>query len=176
MFDCKTYVLIKDSNASAKSEKLKERALIEFLIDYDFTNSYRVWNLDKWSVNDYRDVLFDETGYYDEYDKIELVNKTELNADAIQFEIFQIRSAMQIAEILESEDEEWLDIIVRDRAIEEDLVPEVNDLHSSMKVNWEFDSWVTHSSYQYEKTPQFVRDEEFTSEYDRAIQTIVQTV
>jgi hypothetical protein len=63
------------------------------------------------------------------------VNKTELNADAIQFEIFQIRSAMQIAEILESEDEEWLDIIVRDRAIEEDLVPEVNDLHSSMKVN-----------------------------------------
>ncbi len=63
------------------------------------------------------------------------MNKTELNADAIQFEIFQIRSAMQIAEILESEDEEWLDIIVRDRAIEEDLVPEVNDLHSSMKVN-----------------------------------------
>jgi hypothetical protein len=31
VFDCKTYVLIKNSNASAKSAKLKERAFVEFL-------------------------------------------------------------------------------------------------------------------------------------------------
>jgi hypothetical protein len=34
------------------------------------------------------------------------VNETELNADAIKFEIFQARLAMQIADILESEDKE----------------------------------------------------------------------
>jgi hypothetical protein len=59
-------------------------------------------------------------------------------------------------------------------------VPEVNDLHADMKMteNLISESLILHISM--EKTPyfvhQFVRDEEFTSEYDRAIQSIVQRV
>jgi hypothetical protein len=42
MFDSKTYVLLKDSNASARSEKLKARAFVRYLIEYDSINIFRV--------------------------------------------------------------------------------------------------------------------------------------
>jgi hypothetical protein len=46
-FDCKAYVLLKESDASSPSEKIKVRAFVEYLIDYDSINIFRIWNLEK---------------------------------------------------------------------------------------------------------------------------------
>jgi hypothetical protein len=42
MFDCKTFSLFKKTNALKKSEKMKSRAFIEYLIKYDFISIFRV--------------------------------------------------------------------------------------------------------------------------------------
>jgi hypothetical protein len=42
MFDCKTYVLLKESDVSSRSEKMKARAFVNYLIDYDSINIFRV--------------------------------------------------------------------------------------------------------------------------------------
>ncbi len=77
MFDCKTFSLLKKTDAFKKNEKMKSRAFIEYLIKYDFINIFRVWNSKKDDVNDYRDVIFNETKFFDTYEKIDLLKKEE---------------------------------------------------------------------------------------------------
>jgi hypothetical protein len=77
MFDCKTFSLLKKTNAFKRNEKMKSRAFIEYLIKYDFINIFRVWNSKKNDVNDYRDVIFIETKFFDTYEKIDLFKKEE---------------------------------------------------------------------------------------------------
>jgi hypothetical protein len=78
MFDCKTFSLLKKINAfKKKSEKMKSRAFIEYLIKYDFINIFRVWNLRRNDVNDYRDVIFNESKFFDTYEKVDLFKKEE---------------------------------------------------------------------------------------------------
>jgi hypothetical protein len=72
MFDCKTFSFLKKTNAFKKNEKMKSRTFIEYLIKYDFINIFRVWNLKKNNVNDYRDVIFNETKFFDTYEKVDL--------------------------------------------------------------------------------------------------------
>jgi hypothetical protein len=72
MFDCKAFSLLKKANALKKSEKMKSRAFIEYLIKYDFINIFRVWNSKKDDVNDYRDVIFNESKFFDTYEKVDL--------------------------------------------------------------------------------------------------------
>jgi hypothetical protein len=72
MFNCKTFSLFKKTNAFKKNEKMKSRAFIEYLIKYDFINIFRIWNSKKDDVNDYRDVIFNETKFFDTYEKIDL--------------------------------------------------------------------------------------------------------
>jgi hypothetical protein len=67
VFDSKTYVLLKDSNVSARSKKLKARVFVKYFVDYDSINIFRVWNSEKWNVNEYRDVIFDEESFFDIY-------------------------------------------------------------------------------------------------------------
>jgi hypothetical protein len=75
MFDCKTFSLLKKANALKKNEKMKSRAFIKYLIKYDFINIFRVWNSEKDDVNDYRDVIFNETKFFDTYEVIDLFKK-----------------------------------------------------------------------------------------------------
>jgi hypothetical protein len=77
MFDCKAFSLLKQTNAFKRSEKMKSRAFIEYLIEYDFINIFRVWNLKKNDVSDYRDVIFNETKFFDTYEKVDLLKKEE---------------------------------------------------------------------------------------------------
>jgi hypothetical protein len=42
MFDCKTFSFLKEADAFKKSEKMKSRAFIEYLIKYDFINIFEV--------------------------------------------------------------------------------------------------------------------------------------
>jgi hypothetical protein len=77
MFDCKAISLLKETNAFKKSEKMKSRAFIEYLIKYDFINIFRVWNSEKDDVSDYRDVIFNETKFFDTYEAVDLFKKEE---------------------------------------------------------------------------------------------------
>jgi hypothetical protein len=77
MFDCKAFSLLKETDAFKKNERMKSRAFIEYLIEYDFINIFRVWNSKKDDVNDYRDVIFNETKFFDTYEKVDLFKKEE---------------------------------------------------------------------------------------------------
>jgi hypothetical protein len=60
IYDCKICSLLKDKDAFFKSEKLKSRAFVDYLIEYNSSNIFRVWNLETWTISDYKDVIFDE--------------------------------------------------------------------------------------------------------------------
>jgi hypothetical protein len=77
MFDCKTFSLFKKINAFKRNEKMKSRAFIEYLIKYDFINIFRVWNSKKDDVSDYRDVIFNETKFFDTYEIVDLFKKSK---------------------------------------------------------------------------------------------------
>jgi hypothetical protein len=93
MFNCKAFSFLKKTNAFKKNEKVKSRAFIEYLIKYDFINIFRVWNLKKNDVNDYRDVIFNETKFFDTYEKVDLLEKEErkfyVTYHAIFMQIFE---------------------------------------------------------------------------------------
>jgi hypothetical protein len=93
MFDCKTFSLLKKIDALKKNEKMKSRAFIEYLIKYDFINIFRVWNSKKDDVSDYRDVIFNETKFFDTYEAIDLFKKEErklyVTYRAISLQIFK---------------------------------------------------------------------------------------
>jgi hypothetical protein len=75
MFNCKAFSFFKKINAFENNEKMKSRAFIEYLIKYDFINIFRVWNSEKDDVNDYRDVIFNETKFFDTYEAVDLFKK-----------------------------------------------------------------------------------------------------
>jgi hypothetical protein len=56
---------------------MKSRTFIEYLIKYDFINIFRVWKSKKDDVNDYRDVIFNETKFFDTYEIIDFFKKKE---------------------------------------------------------------------------------------------------
>jgi hypothetical protein len=75
IYDCKTFSLSKKIDAFKRSKKMKSRAFIKYVIKYDFINIFRVWNSKKDDVNDYRDVIFNETKFFDTYKKVDLFKK-----------------------------------------------------------------------------------------------------
>jgi hypothetical protein len=79
VFDCKAFLFFKKIDAFKKNEKMKSWAFIEYLIKYDFINIFRVWNSKKNDVNDYRDVIFNETKFFDTYEKVDFFKKEEKN-------------------------------------------------------------------------------------------------
>jgi hypothetical protein len=104
MFDCKTFWFLKKTNALKKSEKMKFKAFIECMIKYDFINIFRVWNSKKDDVNDYRDVIFNETKFFDTYKTSDLFKKEEkksyLTYRAISLQIFENSDKKQYDKIL----------------------------------------------------------------------------
>jgi hypothetical protein len=77
VFDCKTFSLLKETDTFKRSEKMKSWAFIEYLIEYDFINIFRVWNSKKDDVSDYRDVIFNETKFFDTYEAIDFFKEEE---------------------------------------------------------------------------------------------------
>ncbi len=69
VYECKTYLLLKDADASSRDSKLISRAFVDYLVDYNSINIFRVWNSEKKDVSEYRDVIFDESELYDIYKK-----------------------------------------------------------------------------------------------------------
>ena len=84
IFECKIFSLLKNANKSFKNEKMKSKTFINYLMIYDSINIFRVWNFEKWNVNDYKNVIFDEIQYYNTYEKNDLLKKSE-KSDFIEF-------------------------------------------------------------------------------------------
>jgi hypothetical protein len=99
MFNRKAFSLLEKADAFKRSEKMKSRAFIEYLIKYDFINIFRVWNSKKDDVNDYRDVIFNETKFFDTYEKVDFFKKEErkfyVTYRAIFMQIFEDRDEKQ---------------------------------------------------------------------------------
>jgi hypothetical protein len=110
MYECKAYLLIKEANASSRDSKLKSRVFVDYLIDYNSINIFEVWNPEKDDVNDYRDVIFDESELYDTYNKNDSIVTLEKEKNIVKISIDQ-------AIELNSENDEWLQITIRDRLI-----------------------------------------------------------
>jgi hypothetical protein len=62
VYGCKTYTLDKRIR---RGDKLAPRALIGHLVGYDSTNIYRIWIPSLRKVIRTRDVIFNETSFYD---------------------------------------------------------------------------------------------------------------
>jgi hypothetical protein len=103
MFNCKTFSLLKETDAFKKSEKMKSWAFMKYLIKYDFINIFRVWNSKKDDVSDYRDVIFNETKFFDTYKKTDLVKKKEKK--------FYVTYRVIFMQIFENSDEKQYDKI-----------------------------------------------------------------
>jgi hypothetical protein len=93
MFDCKKFSLLKETDALKKIEKMKSRTFIECLIKNDFINIFRIWNSKKNDVSDYRDVIFNETKFFDTYKAVDFFKKEErkfyVTYRAISLQIFE---------------------------------------------------------------------------------------
>ena len=61
LIGCKAYSLIHDI---PRKQKLQPRASVRYLVRYDSTNIYRIWNPVKGQVFRTRDVTFDESSLY----------------------------------------------------------------------------------------------------------------
>jgi hypothetical protein len=119
MYECKTYSLLKDADASSRDSKLKSRAFVDYLVDYNSINIFRVWNSEKEDVNDYRDVIFDENELYDIYNKDDsLVTLEKTLEKKSQIELQNERTMkISINQLIDlnSENDEWLEISIKDR-------------------------------------------------------------
>ncbi len=115
VFDCKAYVLLKKLDASARSKKLKSRAFVSYLIEYDSINIFGIWNSEKWTISEYRDVIFDENAYYDIYNVRDLIIKLERKKYVRYKEEIIISQVTNQAEDLDSDEEEWQEMSIRDK-------------------------------------------------------------
>jgi hypothetical protein len=109
MYECKAYSLLKRADASSRDSKLKSRAFVDYLVDYNSTNIFRVWNSEKKDVSEYRDVIFDESELYDIYKKNDQLAESQ-KEKTMKISINQFID-------LNSENDEWLEISIRDRLV-----------------------------------------------------------
>jgi hypothetical protein len=112
VYECKTYSLLKGADVSSRDSKLKSRAFVDYLVGYNSTNIFRVWNPEKEDVSEYRDVIFDESELYDIYKKSDQLAEPQ-KEKTVQISINQLID-------LNSEDDEWLEISIRDRLVLKD--------------------------------------------------------
>jgi hypothetical protein len=80
---------------------------VSYLVEYDSINIFRVWNLEKWDVNDYRDVIFDEESFFDTYQTKNQI-KEFVQKDHVEYyeKSVQISQTNDILEELNSEEDE----------------------------------------------------------------------
>jgi hypothetical protein len=132
VFDSKTYVLLKESDVSARSDKLKTRAFVRYLVDYDSINIFRVWNFEKWNVSEYRDVIFDEESFFDTYHSKDQMKKSVSKNHVEYYEKSIQISQVNDLEELNNEENEWVKKSVRKRIVKmseiirEDSIQNVN--------------------------------------------------
>ena len=154
MFECKAYLFLKDKDKSPKSEKMKSRTFIGYLMKYDSSNIFRVWNSDKGDVSGYKNVIFNENDLFDKYEKKGLITESE-REEFVEFHALNFRPVVQ----LDDEDEEWLNTPIRGR-IEYDLEEEASPVD---EYDYEDESQSSTPRQQQYSTPRQLATSETTS-------------
>ena len=113
IFECKIFSLLKNANKSFKSEKMKSKTFIDYLMNYDSINIFRVWDFEKWSVSDYKNVIFDEIQYYDTYESDNLLKELK-KSDFIEFRTCDFKSSF---DSINSDNENWLKTSIRKKNV-----------------------------------------------------------
>lgn len=80
MFECKTFVVLKSKKTFVKTAKLKICTFVEYLMNYNFTNIFRIWNLYRKTINNYKNFIFNKTLFFKSYDKKQLKNQSLWNS------------------------------------------------------------------------------------------------
>ena len=92
VYGCKCYVLLKGSEGihkPKKSNKLAPRAFVGFLVGYDSSNIYRVWDPIINTVKGYRDVVFDERVTYHPSMKGDIIKEKEKVDHTVTFNVYR---------------------------------------------------------------------------------------
>ncbi len=84
-YECRAYFL---KNIISRKNRLKSRAVIDYLVRYDFTNIFRIWISSRMRVVRIRDVIFDKTLFYD-----------LANLDSKHLLIISVKETLKIIEI-----------------------------------------------------------------------------
>jgi hypothetical protein len=113
IFDCKAYSLLKEKDVSSKSEKLVSRTFVYYLIEYDSTNIFRVWNLEIWSISDYKNMIFDENQTFFINTKKNIILEKKM-IEFVKLKVFDLVS--YIVDLIE-DDERWSTIVIRNRFV-----------------------------------------------------------
>jgi hypothetical protein len=104
IFDYKAFSLLKKVDTFKKNKKMKCRALIKYLMKYDFINIFQIWNSKKNDINNYRDVIFNEMKFFDTYKIIDFSKKKKkkiyVTYHAISLQIFEDNDKKQYHSIL----------------------------------------------------------------------------
>ena len=93
-FECRTYSLDK---SISKKNKLRKRAYIKYFLKYNNSNIYFIWIFSQQKVIRTRNIIFDESIYYDSSE----INVVKLLKSMIKqlIETLRIQKALEIIEI-----------------------------------------------------------------------------
>ena len=121
-YGCRAYAMTRDAQLKRnKKMKLDPRAHIGYLVGYDSTNIFRVWIPHRAEVISTRDVLFDETTFFDGK-VIDLSQQLVAEMDTLVAKV-RLPEAQAGNEQLLEEDEEVLEPSHEDDEEEEDDTP-----------------------------------------------------
>ena len=104
-YGCKAYVLLKGPEKPPKRNKLAPRAFIGYLVSYDSTNIYRIWDPVAYDVKGYRDVIFDETQIYDPSENQQQLQDRDLIDESVTVRV--LKPAPYYSPLLDAE-MDWL--------------------------------------------------------------------
>ncbi len=126
-YKCKAYFL---KNIISKKDRLKSKALIDYLVRYDFTNIFRIWIFNRMRVIRIKNVIFDKTLFYDlaKLDSRHLLITNVKNT----LEILKISNNIFFEIIIEKDDEinQMIDHL-KDKSIESRFVKSVYQVEKS---------------------------------------------
>ena len=110
VFNYKTYTLIKEPHALAKTKKLKLKVFISYLISYNSINNFYIWNLNNDEIKSYRDIIFSKNKFFNIYKRTKLIKKAKKN-------IINILVPEPYISEINSEDKEFLNTSVHNRQL-----------------------------------------------------------
>ena len=84
MYDCKIFILTTEYlNKEKQLQRFNLKAWIDYLIEYDFINVYKIWNLMTNKIIWVRDVIFNENEVFDD-------NLNKMRDDCLHIELNEL--------------------------------------------------------------------------------------
>ncbi len=124
-YECRAYAL---KHNIPRKDKLKPRAHIDHLVEYDFINVFRIWILSRMRIIRIRDVIFDKANFYD-LSQLDLSHILEIFIDD-EVQMLKISETTFGEVIIEQKDDE--NIITNQLTSDSTIMKDASDLHTDM--------------------------------------------